>query len=82
MLIDITRMWSDSGSTIVFGEGFNLMGEQVTFAGDRRPMVEATEMWKADVQATFNESGDTDDARRPLLMEIETWQVIEIEAAT
>ena len=82
MLIDITRMWQDPGSTIVFGEGFNLEGDQVTFAGDRRPMVEATELWKADVQATFNESQDEDDAKRPLLMEIEDWQVIEIEPAT
>ncbi len=82
MLIDITRMWSDPGSTIVFGEGFNLLGEQVTFGGDRRPMIEATELWKADAMEAYEESGDENAARVPLLMEIETWQVIEIEAAT
>ncbi len=82
MLIDITRMWSDPGSTIIFGEGFNLMGEQVTFGGDRRPMIEATELWKAGAQEAYAETGDEDAARVPLLMEIEDWQVIEIEAAT
>lgn len=82
MLIDITRMWSDPGSTIVFGEGFNIMGEQVTFAGDRRPMVEATEVWKADAMEAFAESGDENAARVPLLLEIDDWQVIEIESST
>lgn len=82
MLIDIIRMWSNPGDTIVFGEGFNIEGEMVTFAGDRRPMVEATEMWKAETMQTIAETGDQEAGNRPLLLEIDDWQVIEIQAKT
>ncbi len=82
MLIDITRMWSNPGDTIVFGEGFNIEGNVVTFAGDRRPMVQATEMWKADVMQTIEETGDPEAGNVPLLLEIDDWQVIEVQAKT